>query len=251
MKYLNITVPEQRKSRHAAFIPLVLFGLAVVGASLYIRMNMRPPRDPVFLTTRHEIPGFRFVPVALGSRSASILGTTNFFNGHFFDSRLRRVSVFSANWQPGDGNVISLSHTPENCWTGNEGFQTLRLGESNQVFLFIRGRRISFQCRVLKHPAQQYPEIALWSAGIDGRWDILSSEPAPNLIDQQVTTIVFIHGLTRIIKERLSVFLKLTQDPLSPSASKQFVRLSTPLTTDWQTTISELERFAGQWLDLY
>ncbi len=95
------------------FIPLIMFSLAVLGAHLWIQSHTRPSGNPVFFTIRHKIPGYRFVPVALGSQVAEALGTTNLFNGHFFDNESHRVSVYAADWQPGQGGGNSTGHTPK------------------------------------------------------------------------------------------------------------------------------------------
>ena len=117
------------------FIQLIMFSLAVLGARLWIQSHTRPPENPVFFTVRHKIPGYRFVPVALGSRVAEELGTTNLFNGHFFDNESHRVSVYEAHWQPGQGGGNSTGHTPERCWVDAGYFRPVRYGEPSQVFL--------------------------------------------------------------------------------------------------------------------
>lgn len=42
---------------------------------------------------------------------------------------------------------------------------------------------------------------------------------------------------------------RLIQQPFTQNARKQFLRFSKPLTTDPQTALKDLERFAGLWLE--
>lgn len=241
--------PSRQRVWRTVFIPLIVFGLAVLGTRFWIQFRTRPPENPVYLTARHEIPGYRFVPVALGSQVEDTLATTNLFNGHFFDQRSQRVSVFAAHWQAGQGDGGTLfGHTPEICWLGH-GFRTVRHGEPSQVFIPMAGRRIPFQCRVLKHPEQPTPEITLWAACIDGRWDDIPYGPPPNQTEGEATIRTYLQGVGRTLATRLASVRRIVQNPFASNARKQFVRFSIPLTTDWQPALAELEAFAHQWLE--
>jgi hypothetical protein len=114
------------------------------------------------------------------------------------------------------------------------------------------GRRIPFQCRVLKHPDLPTPEITLWTACIDGRWDDIRYEPPPVEIDgtysvsgSLLTLLVSYKARWIFFCERIRLILFISD----PTASKQFVRFSIPLTTEWQPALAELEAFAHQWLE--
>ena len=235
--------------QYSIFVTLVLFGVAVLGTGLWIRSQTRPPHDPLFLTARHQIQGHQFQPVPLGSRVAETLATTNLFNGHFFDSRSNRVSVFEAQWQAGQGDGGNLfGHTPEICWAG-QGFRTVRFGEPSQVFLSLAGRRIPFQCRVLRHPDLPTPEITLWAACLDGRWDDILFGSPPNLNDEAATVGTYLQEVGRTFTTRWASVRRLVQQPYTVGARKQFIRFSMPLHTGWEPALVELERFAQQWLD--
>jgi hypothetical protein len=185
----------------------------------------------------------------LGSRIAETLATTNLFNGHFFDSHSNRISVFEAQWQAGQGNGGNLfGHTPEICWAG-QGFRTVRFGEPSQVFLSLAGRRIPFQCRVLRHPDLPTPEITLWAACLDGRWDDILFGPPPNLNDEAATVGTYLQEVGRTFTTRWASVRRLVQQPYTVGARKQFIRFSMPLHTGWEPALVELERFAQQWLD--
>ena len=239
--------PRQRTWR-TVFIPLIVFGLAVLGTRLWIQSHTRPPENPVFLNARHEIPGYRFVPVALGSQVEDTLATTNLFNGHFLDGRSQRVSVFAAYWQPGQGDINSLGHTPDICWVGT-GFRSVRRGEPTRIFILVGGCRIPFQCRVLQHPKQSTPEITLWAACVDGRWDEVPYEPQLDMTNDAVTVQDRLRTLFVSYKNRWAFFCERIHLKSNLAARKQFVRFSIPLTTEWQPALAELEAFAHQWLE--
>jgi hypothetical protein len=231
------------------FFPLIVFGLAVLGAGLWIQSHTWPPENPVFFTTRHEIPGYRFMPVELGSQVMEALGTTNIFNGHFFDSRSNRVSVYAAHWQPGQGGGNSVGHTPERCWVDTGYFRTIRCGEPSLVVFLIGGQRLPLQCRVLASPYQPTSEIVLWGACIGGRWDENFYGSPPDQTDQDSTVRNYFQRLCRVFVMRWVQACRLFQRPYDPTARKQFVRFSTPLTTEWKIALAELEAFAHQWLE--
>jgi len=239
--------PRQRVWR-TVFIPLIVFGLAVLGTRLWIQSHTRPPENPVFLTARHEIPGYRFVPVALGSQVEVSLSASELFNGHFFDARSNRVSVFAAYWLPGQGDINSVGHTPEKCWVGT-GFRIEPHGEPSQVLISMAGREIPFQCRILKHPDLGAPEITLWAACIAGRWDGIPYEPPLEQLNNAPTVRERLRALWVSYERRWVFFCEYIHLRSTPTARKQFVRFSIPLTTEWQPALAELEAFAHQWLE--
>lgn len=241
--------PSRARVLSSIVVTVVLFGVAVLGTGLWIRTQTRPPQNPLFLTARHQIPGHQFQPVPLGEMVADTLATTNLFNGHFYDSHSNRVSVFEAQWSAGQGNGGNLfGHTPEICWAG-QGFRTIRMGEPSQVFLSLAGRRIPFQCRVLRHPELPTPEITLWAACLDGRWDDILFGPPPNLNDEAATVGTYLQEVGRTFTTRWASIRRLVQNPFTIGARKQFIRFSIPLHTGWESALVELEHFAELWLD--
>jgi hypothetical protein len=228
---------------------LLLFGLAVVGTALWAWIPRPPPRDPVFLKARQEIPGYRFQPIPLGQQVAETLATPNLLNGHFWDARSNRVSVFQASWQPGQGIGANIfGHTPEICWVG-AGFRTLHLGEPSQVALSFSDRSIPFQCRILKHPDLATPEITVWAACLDGHWDDIVYGSPPDLTQGSATLSAYLQASWRTVVTRVGSIRRSVKHPVTQNARKQFVRFSHPLTTDWQTALADLERFAQLWLE--
>ena len=161
---------------------LSFFCLAVIGPGLWVQFRTRLPEDQFFLSVRREVPGWWFSPVALDTQTKKILEASELFNGHFIDARSNRVSVFAADWQPGQGDLDSLGHTPEICWVGT-GFQIVPFGGPSQLSISVGGRQIPFQCRVLKHSDLAAPEITLWAACIDGQCNGIPYQPALQQIE--------------------------------------------------------------------
>lgn len=232
-----------------ALLSLGLFALAVLGTALWIRVPRPAPQNPLFLAPRPHIPGYGFQPVPLGATVAETLATTNLVNGHFIDGRSNRVSVFQASWEPGQGTGGNVfGHTPEICWVG-AGFRTVRVGEPSQVSLKLFGRLVPFQCRVLQHPSLPIPEITLWAASLDGRWDDIVFGSPPDLPEKSATLLSYLTEFARTVSTRWANVRRLVQRPFTLSARKQFIRFSKPLTTDWSGALTDLEHFAQAWLE--
>lgn len=231
-------------------LPLILFGLAILGTVVWVQSQSRSPQEPLFIEARREIPGYGFTPVALGSQVTQTLATTRLFNGHFFDGHSNRVSVFSADWPRGQGDGGNVfGHTPEICWVG-AGFRTVRQGEPSQVFVAVGGRSIPFQCRILKHPDLPTPEITLWAACIDGRWDDIEFGAPPHQGDGSAVVVGYLQEVGRTLSTRWASVRRLVLHPYPSGARKQFVRFSIPLTTEWPGALAALERFAPLWLEV-
>jgi hypothetical protein len=229
-------------------LQLTVFGLAIIGPSIWFQSHRRPPENRFFLNARHEIKNYRFIPVSLGSLVEKSLSTTELFNGHFIDARSQRVSVFFGNWQPGQGDISSVTHTPEKCWVGN-GFQILPYGGPPQLFISIGGRKISFQCRVLKRFDLATPEITLWAACIDGIWEGIPYYPPLEQIEDAYTVLNRFQHMLVSYKGQWKFFCDRIILKSNPADRKQFIRFSTPLTTKWQPALGELEAFANRWLE--
>jgi hypothetical protein len=232
----------------ARWVPLWMFGLAVLGTWIGVKFRIRPPENQLFFAGRTELPGYRFQAVPLGQRVVEALATTNLLNGHFFDSRSNRVSVFQADWKAGDGDGgMVFGHTPEICWVGG-GFRTVRLGEPSQVFMEHAGHRIPFQCRILTHPGLPTPEITLWAACIDGRWDDVLLGLSADMGKPGTTLRSYVRDVRRTLSTRWAAVRRVALQPFEVSGPKQFVRLSLPVTHEWPAALADLERFSQAWL---
>ena len=227
--------------------PVWMFGLAVLGTWIGVQSRIRPPQNPVFFIGRTEMPGYRFQAVPLGEQVAEMLATTRLLNGHFFDSRSNRVSVFQADWKDGEGDGNALGHTPEICWVGG-GFRTVRQGEPSQVLVELAGHRVPFQCRILTHPGLPTPEITLWAACIDGRWNDVLLGPPADMGKPGTTLRSYVRDVGRTLSTRWAAVRRVALQPFAISGPKQFIRLSLPVTHEWPSALADLERFAQAWL---
>jgi hypothetical protein len=232
------------------FFLLTVFGLAVMSPRIWIQSHARPPQNPLFLKARREIQDYQFISVLLGPQVEKSLSTTEIFNGHFIDARSQRVSVFVGNWQPGQGDMSSVTHTPEGCWVAN-GFRILPYDGPSQLSISIGGRQIPFQCRVLKHSDLVAPEITLWAVCIDGRWEDITYEPTLEQIEDTYTVVDKFQNMLVSYMNRWACFCERVLLRSNPTARKQFIRLSAPMTTEWQPALVELAAFANRWLEPY
>jgi hypothetical protein len=232
----------------ARWVPLGVFGSAVLGAWIGVQSRIRPSDNPVFFKGRTEMPEYRFQAVPLGHQVSEMLATTQLLNGHFFDSRSNRVSVFQADWKAGEGDRDNvLGHTPEICWVGG-GFRNVRLGEPSQVFVELAGYRVPFRCRILTHPGLPTPEISLWAACIDGRWDDVLLGTSADIGKPDTTLRSYLRDVGLTLSMRWSAVWRVALHPFADSGPKQFVRLSLPVTHDWRISLADLESFAQAWL---
>jgi hypothetical protein len=233
-----------------SLLGLSLFCFSVIGPWLWFQSRTLLPKDQFLLSVRREVPGWRFSPVALDTQTKKILEASELFNGHFLDARSNRVSVFAADWQTGQGDLDSLGHTPEKCWVGT-GFQIVPFGGPSQLSISVSGRQISFQCRVLKHSDLAAPEITLWVACIDGQCDGIPYQPPLQQIEDSYAVRAQYLTLLTSYKNRWAFFCERVLLRSNPAARKQFIRLSAPMTTEWQPALVDLTAFANRWLEPY
>jgi hypothetical protein len=229
------------------WVPVWMFGLAVLGTWLGVQLRIRPSETPLYLAGRTKMPGYWFQAVPLGQQVAEKLATTRLLNGHFFDARSNRVSVFQADWKAGQVDGSALGHTPEICWVSG-GFRTICLGEPSQVFVELGGQRVPFRCRILTYPGLPTPEITLWAACIDGRWDDVLLGPLADMRTPDTTLRSYVRDVGRTLSTRWAFVRRVALQPFPVSGPKQFVRLSLPVTDGWPAALADLENFAQAWL---
>jgi hypothetical protein len=230
------------------WIPLAIFALALIGTTLWTRIPQPILEAPKSLRTSLELTGFHFQQVPLSKTVYEILATTNLLNGHFFDTSSNRYSVFHAVWEPGSISAPNaFGHPPELCWTG-AGFERLSLGQPSQTNLAISGVYIPFQCRVLRHPALGTPELVLWTACMGGDWYGFDLGSNIDTSKEKAGINAYIKKYRRTFFYQSILINHLGLNVSSLNARKQFIRLSQPITTDWQTSLSSLEEFAQRWL---
>jgi hypothetical protein len=229
------------------FLELNAYGLAIILPWLWFQSHDRNPEKKFFLTARNEIQGWQFVPIGLGVQAERSLGATELLNGHFVGADSQRVSVFAANWKPGQGDFSSVEHTPEKCWV-RTGFRIAAHEVPSQIFISIAGRQIPFQCRILSHSNLANPEITLWAAC--GRWDEARYEPPQDQMERASTVQNQFRILMASYKNLWAIFRERISFRINPLARKQFIRFSTPMTKQWQQGVVELAAFGERWLTL-
>jgi hypothetical protein len=240
-------IKHKLASGRLGFAPLGLFLGAVIVAEVWVLWPPLRPEEPLYLRPRTTLAGYRFETVPLNVNISVILGTTNILNGHFFDTQSNRVSVFQAEWAPGQGTGANVfGHTPEICWVGS-GFRTVQQDQPDELAMPFAGMWIPFQCRVMQHPALSLPEITVWAVCWDGRWDCLQFYP-PYQTEECVLPPPALKQFGRILKNRLEVIRRLSYIRPAHNGRKQFIRLSKPIMTDSKTALQELEQFAAVWL---
>ncbi len=139
------------------------------------------------------------------------------------------------------------SHTGD--LLGGGGFSNSEPGRALAGVLFFSRRSIPFQCRILKHPALATPEITVWATCLEGRWEEIVYGSTPDLTGGPTTLSAYLQESWRTVVTRWVSVRRLLKQPFTQNARKQFVRLSQPITTDWQTALADLERFAQLWLE--
>jgi hypothetical protein len=248
---INFKTKSQKTSQDIShWMPLAIFAVAVIGTTLWTRIPQPIAEAPKSLRTSSELTGFRFHQVPLGKTVYEILATTNLLNGHFFDSSSNRYSVFHAVWEPGSISASNaFGHPPELCWVG-AGFERLSLGQPSQTNLAISGQNIPFQCRVLRHPALGTPELVLWTACMGGDWYGFDLGSNIETSHEKAGINAYLKKYRRRFLNQFTIINRMGLNVSSLNARKQFIRLSQPVTIDWQTSLASLEGFAQRWLDI-
>ena len=239
----------RRRIKFKADVALLLFIIGVVGADIWNCLPRHSHKKSYYLSPRKEISGYRFKSVRLAPTVNKILCTTNLLNGHFFDFRSNRFSVLSAKWEPGQGTVGELFHTPDACWTG-QGFELLESNVGSRITFQIHDRSIPFECRILKHPERPESEIVVWAVCLDGHWNEVQFGVPPTTNGESNKFANYFRGLWRLIKSRVNCFGYLISHPPSKNSRKQFIRISIAITAEPQTALSELKQFACKWLEI-
>jgi hypothetical protein len=232
-------------SGRAAAALVGAFFLPVLAAWAWFHVGVRPPADAVRLDPRTEIPGWQFTAEPVPPKAQELLATTNLLNGVFHQEGGGRVTVFAADWHASDARQLSVvQHTPDICWV-SIGWVPRDLGQPQRVSLMIAGQPWPFECRVFGVPGHPDQQLVLWSTLVSGqpieegsRWSSENEITGPRDRFRSARRMAggqFISGL----RERRAA-----------TGDKQFVRFSTAVSSDWQASLSELERFANGWLEV-
>ena len=224
-----------------------LFAAAIAAAWAWFHVGVTPPEKSYVFRTRAEVPGYKFTAVPVGEQAQEILATTNLVNGQFEGPGKDRYTVFAADWAAkGSKQMGVLGHTPEICWVGS-GFQLTSLGEPPFMEVLLGGEKIALECRVFRTPDGRSLEMVAWGSLVSGqpleegfRFQPDREKKSTGSLDQAANSRT--RGMNTLVKALAS------RQP--GDGTKQFVRFSTPVTSNWKESFQRMERFAVQWLDL-
>lgn len=222
-----------------------------------------------------QVPGYAFTNAPVSESEKQALATTNLISGVFvpeigilggqtagegnkFGQKYFRI--FVAEWQAKPGQDLSvIHHTPDICWAG-AGWSSSSLGQPTQVSLELPLMKndsghsskieLLFECRIFKSPSSSTHELVMWCTLVGGQL-LPEIHLFPVSTDNTDTRS---HPQQRMGPyARRLVASHLWQQVMhrTPAQStKQFIRLSLPLTESWESAIKELRTFAGQWLQV-
>jgi hypothetical protein len=228
-------------------MPVFWFSLAIFLPVLILSDENCSAETPLYLFPRTAVKGHRYHDAPLVPSVKKTLGAKEFLNGHFYDAMSNRFSVFSASWEKENGLDGSVFHVPDGCWIG-DGFQPTQLGLPSEFSIEFFGQRVPFQCRTFTHPNLRFPELAIWCACVDGKWDKVRYAPAPNLSNPNIDFLSYCKQTLNYISARWTSLKNLALTP--PSECKQFHRISMPINGDVNSAIKKMELFALDWLTM-
>lgn len=230
--------------------PLVmaaLFGVALLAAWGWFHVAITPPEKSFVLHARETVPGYKFKALPVGEQAVEILATTNLFNGVFEGSGDNRFIVFAADWQPrGKKGMGVIAHTPEICWVG-AGFSLMHLGEPSFLEVEIAGEKVPFECRVFRAPDQRSVEMVAWCSVLSGQWLEEGFQYQPDR-DQTGSSKERQADNSRV--RGANAFMRAVKLRQPGDGTKQFVRFSTGVGSDWKASYARLQQFAKEWLEV-
>ncbi|MBU6400811.1 MAG: hypothetical protein KGS61_10865, partial [Verrucomicrobia bacterium] len=231
-----------------------------------------------------EAGGHGMVPTGRIGSDASVSGKSAIRN---LQSTFHHpVRVFLASWQPvSRKRAVGLLHTPDVCWR-MAGWSAMGLGQPRRASLRIAGRQLPMQSRVFASPDGADREFVLWGLLVDGqplepnppvaagfnpRPPGSAANPSPSasarlgiephvpLRASMVTTpkppppsSPFLERLREDLASRWEIaraFWQLVKRGATGTGGKQFLRVSVPLETDWQSALEQITAFVPQWLN--
>lgn len=238
---------DQRRFFQAAFLT-AFFGATVFGAWAWYHVD--PKRFPVSYTFKaaDRIEGYDFKPQLIGEEAVQILATTNLFNGEFRDRAGDRFTVFMGTWDAARSKELAVvGHTPDICWVG-AGAVPVSVGQPDQVELDLGPAKVPFTVRVFQmSPTSKQLELTVWCSLISGQVFAEEDRFEPNKASKSSVASRKAAASRRLAKMHL---VRAIRERVPGDGSKQFVRFSTSLDSDWKPALARVERFAQRWLQL-
>lgn len=244
---MSVGSPQVAPRRSKAVIGIFLIFLSTI-AGAWAWFHVRPPEASTHyrFEVLHDIPEWRFEPTPISPAVLELLATTNLFNGVFETDRVRKITVFAAEWRSRDARSMSVvQHTPDICWVG-AGWTATRIGQPSEVELPLGPGKANFQCRAFKAPRGSQQELVLWCTLVGG--EVLQETSRWSGEDNAAGDRTQASWAGRRVAA--GQFLQNVRSRRAATAEKQFVRFSAPIIGDWQSTLEQLKTFAPHWLRL-
>lgn len=225
---------------------LVLFLMGPLGAWAWFHVGTRPPEVTYEFVVRTNVPGMRFSPVKIGPKEMEILATTNLVNGEFWDGG-RKVTVFAAEWSGASARELSVvQHTPDICWV-RVGFIPVDLGQPSTRTFALGDVAVPFECRVFEIDGRR--ELAFWSTLLSGSFQEERMRFRPSAASHSGGAGMG-EGALRARMLAGSQFLAAVSGRQPADGTKQFVRFSTPIDTDWESGMERIAARLPEWLSV-
>ena len=129
------------------------------------------------------------------------------------------------------------------------GFRIVGTDAPSRILISIKNKHIPFNYRILGRSDSKLSEITLWALCIEGLWDGIPYERTPEIMGDNTTVKIQFESSILSYKRRWRFFCERMFYRLNPGARKQFLRLSTPVMTEWPGAPLGLESFAKDWLE--
>jgi hypothetical protein len=237
------------KKASLGLIPVLVFLLSIFAPRLLVNTVTQFKENPALLKSNTKVPGFRFQNVKMEQQVLKSIGTQNIINGHFYDAKSNRYSVFKATWKEGEGTINDLYHTPDACWI-QQGYQGVDLDVPDCLDIQICGYRIPFQCRVLRQSINHSPEVVVWAAVVDGQWDQVKYLK-PLYSDRQNQNLSASHWVNLVlidVKNKWRYVVLRIMHPIKPNVPMELIRISKRVDTNFEIALKDLEGFLQLWL---
>jgi hypothetical protein len=223
----------------------LVFLFCIGGAYAWFHLGAKERPSTIRFETRSEIDGYNYRSERIPPNEQSALATTNLISGCFIRTNAEEIRVFFANWSGSDGKNLSVvQHTPDICWV-KAGWQPVNLGQPEKMTLRFGTANLDFECRAFEAPGGSVRQLVVWSTLVGGKpfeesWRFKAGKPAS------------LEGAWLQADRFLAVnrFLQSVVNRIPSERSKQFVRYSTPVLSDWQTAFETLRAFGPHWIEV-
>lgn len=227
--------------------------LGAVG-SAWAWYNVNPKRfDTAYeFTPRTQISGLEYEAFAVDATTRETLATTNLFNGVFKLKGESKFVAFLATWNAADSKQMGVvAHTPDICWVG-AGWVPVSLGQPRSTNILVNGVSIPFEVRAFRAGDHPRVELTVWCTLVSGQvFDEGNRfEPPAASTEPSGANDALLNQAANSRTRSGGQFIRVVRERIAGDGSKQFVRFSTGVETDWRKSLEELQKFAGSWLTL-